>query len=188
MTSKRDIHRGHGPSEAAATMGDDLGGDMEAASDKKGGSSRRDGDLMDYLYDNLLSEQEQAPPAPAAATEHQAPPPAAAAKHQDQLVAIAALEKEKSLLQARLSRAKAGFDSLLKTAREEIARKDDRIAELKRQVDDLAFRRALKLGTEEEFRCGFFLFRSFIHSFPTKQFTSGGITGTPPKSNRTLAL
>ncbi len=162
MTSKRDIHRGHGPGEATATMGDDLGGDMEAALDKKGGSSRRDGDLMDYLYDNLLSEQEQAPPAPAAATEQQAPTPAAE-EQQDQLVAIAALEKEKSLLQARLSRAKAGFDSLLKTAREEIARKDDRIAELKRQVDDLAFRRALKLGTEEEFRCGVFV--SFVHSF-----------------------
>jgi len=102
--------------------------------------------LMDYLYDDLISGQE------GKAAQEQTALEEATATLDERIVR---LEEEIERLQKKLAAAKSNLVSLLKTARTEIRRKDDRITELKRQLDDITFRRALKTGTRKEYEAVF---------------------------------
>ena len=72
--------------------------------------------------------------------------------HQIYKERIQCLTRNLTRVQGELDATKKNLDSLIKTCRIEIKRKDSRIADLKQQIDDLTFRRACKFGTEKDFK------------------------------------
>ncbi len=98
---------------------------------------------MDFIYDDILTERDDSARKDLIQQEE-----TRERNHREQ---IRVLETEREQLKKKLAHMEESLQTLLKTARAEVARKDARIAELKRQVDDLAFRRAVRTGHREEF-------------------------------------
>ncbi len=104
-----------------------------------------DEDMFEYLYTDLLpSAQEEEELRRSRLEQEQKEENERRGRERQRDAQVARLE-------AQLARTRSNFSALLKTARRELARRDARVAELKQQLDDVAFRRALVLGARHEF-------------------------------------